>query len=165
MADGVDVSGTAGAEGTVELRLAVRGTHAERDDVKALSTWLRNAPALADAWSAGELRLVEVESAEEPGRPAETQAGELVQAVVLAVAVKGVDIVVESAWQSALTWLRNRRRLVVDDEEDPGVAFVDQARGPDSALSRDSARDAAPKEPPEPGGEDHAQDGDVHRGA
>jgi hypothetical protein len=89
----------------------------------------------------------------------------LVQAVVLAVAVKGVDIVVESAWQSALTWLRNRRRLVVDDEEDPGVAFVDQAGGPDSALSRDSARDAAPEEPPEPGGEDFARGGDDHRGA
>ncbi|MFE2087546.1 hypothetical protein [Streptomyces sp. NPDC059460] len=31
------------------MRLTVRGTHTERDDARALSTWIRNASALAEA--------------------------------------------------------------------------------------------------------------------
>ncbi|WP_392670774.1 hypothetical protein [Streptomyces sp. LN785] len=162
MADSPDVAGAAGEQETVELLLTVRGTHAEREDVKALLTWLRNAPALSEAWRVGDLRLDDVDLQEGPPEPADTLAGEIVQAVLLAVAMKGADVIIESAWQSALTWLRNRRRLVVDEEEAPDVAFVDQQHGPDSGLSRDSARDAVPEEPLEPGGEDRARGGDDH---
>ncbi|MFE4449489.1 hypothetical protein [Streptomyces sp. NPDC056796] len=144
-----DRAGT-GAHGTgqetVELRIAVSGTHTRRDDLEDLRTWLRSAPALEDALERGELTLAHKDSLTQT----EAMSGELIQDIILVVSVEVARSVSENAWRSVETWLRNRRRFA-DPEETPRVTLDGPPQGPGSGLSRDTDHDGDPETPPDPG--------------
>ncbi|MFD6275404.1 hypothetical protein ACFWFI_07505 [Streptomyces sp. NPDC060209] len=155
MADGADTGAREPGQGKVELRIAVSGTHTRRDDLEALRTWLKNAPALEDALERGELGLAHADSLTQT----EAMSGELIQDIILVVSVEVARSVSENAWRSVETWLRNRRRFA-DPEETPRVTLDGPPQGPGSDLSRDTDRDGDPDAGPGSGGRTRTRGGD-----
>ncbi|WP_406394952.1 hypothetical protein [Streptomyces sp. NBC_00887] len=156
MTDGAQAGGQEpGRSGeTVELRISVSGTHTRRDDLEALHTWLKSAPALEEARERHELGVGRKDSLTQT----EGMSGELIQDIILVVSVEVARSVSENAWRSVETWLRNRRRFA-DPEETPRVTLDGPDSGPGSGLGRDTARDTDRDGPPEAGPESGGRNG------
>lgn len=136
MTDGTDTGAREQRQGEVELRISLYGTHARRDDLEALNSWLKKAPVIEDALARNELALTRKDSLTQT----EAMGGELIQDIILVVSVELARSVSENAWRSVETWLRNRRRFA-DPEETPRVTLDGPSQGPGSDLSRDTDRD------------------------
>nr|PPQ57691.1 hypothetical protein C5F59_14080 [Streptomyces sp. QL37] len=163
MTDGADTGVREQGQESIELRISLSGTHTRRDDLEALSTWLRNAPVLEDALERDEVTLARKDSLTQ----AEAMGGELIQDIILVVSVEVARSVAENAWRSVETWLRNRRRFA-DPEERPRVTLDGPPEGAGSDLRRDTdddaargdSRDGGPDAGPGSGGPNRTRGGD-----
>ncbi|MEU0136648.1 hypothetical protein ABZ172_21840 [Streptomyces sp. NPDC006296] len=133
MTYGADTGACEPDQERIELRITVSGTHTRRDDLEALSTWLKNAPVLEGTLERGEAGLARKDSLTQT----EAMSGELIQDIILVVSVEVARSVAENAWRSVETWLRNRRRFA-DPEESPRVTLDGPSEGPGAGLNRDT---------------------------
>jgi hypothetical protein len=162
MADGANTGVRDQGQERVELRISLSGTHSRRDDLEALSTWLRNAPVLEEVLERDEATLTRKDSLTQ----AEAMGGELIQDIILVVSVEVARSVTENAWRSVETWLRNRRRFA-DPDETPRVTLDGPPQGPGSDLSRATdddtgggTRDTESGPAPDTGDRNRARGGD-----